>query len=237
MTARTVSTVDSVTGDPMFGAPADPVVETTPDNVGMMAGSDMYRRMQAKPKPASSNSYLIGGVAAVAIIAAGGFYVASHQSHAGAQQAAQTQAAQTAASSAISSDQQAQNSNAQAQAAAAQKSAATADAAQAAKVAETGNPPADTTAAKPTPTRTMTRPHEAVVHHAVTRQAAPSASAAAAGVDASALTPPPPPVTATPPASYTPAPVPASPIPPPTPANPAPDQSTAQPAPTTTPPQ
>jgi len=236
MTAHTVSAVDPITADPMFGAPADPAVETSSADTGMMAGSDMYRRMQAKPKGASSSGYLIGGVAAVAIIAAGGLYFANHQSH--THQAAQTQVAQTAASSAITSDQQAQNSNAVAQSSANTKATAVEDNQAAKVVADTGNPPADATATRPTPTRTAARPHEAVVHHAVTRQPTPSASAAAAGVDASALTPPPPPITATPPATYAPAPVPASAIPAPTPASPAPDQTTAQPAPApATPPQ
>ena len=235
MTTRTVSTADATTADPMFGAPVDPAFDNRSDNADMMVGADMYRRMQQRPK-SSGSGYLIAGVAAIALIG-GGIFLAGHQHHAGAGQAA---------TAAISADQQAQASKSQAQTAqlsAQQSAAASNDPAQAKSVASTGNPPAVTTDTKPrpTPTRVMTRPHEAAVHHAVVNREAASASAAAAGVDASALTPPPAPVTATQPAAVpAPAPAAAAPIATPAPApaatpTPTPDQAPSSPQSTTAP--
>ena len=222
MTARTVSDADPMIIDAAFDPkPAKPVKS---DTNAMMAGADMYRRMQARPQK-SATAYIIGGAAAIALIG-GGAYFASHQLH-----ARTDHMIQTASLSAINSDQQAQASSAQAQAA--QKSAQTsADTAQAKTVAQTGAPPAAATDTSPTPARTVTRTHETVVHRTTvarqTQPSAPSASAAAPGVDASALTAPPPPVTAT-----QPAPTPTVPAPAATPA-PAPDPT---PPPATTPPQ
>jgi hypothetical protein len=208
-----------------------PAKSAKADNNTMMAGADMYRRMQARPKQkGSAAAYLIGGVAAIALIGGGVYYFAG--------QPAPAKPAQTAAVDAANANQQAQVSNAQAQAA--QKSAeASADVAQANKVAETGTPPSaaiDTPA--PKPVRTVTRTHETVVHRTVlARHTQPSASAASAGVNASAYTPPPPPVTAVQPAPAVPAPAAVAPVVTPAPApapTPAPDQTQAQP---TTPPQ
>ena len=240
MTARTVSTADATTADPMFGAPVDPAFDNKSDNDSMMVGSDMYRRMQQRPK-SSASGYFIGGVAAIALIG-GGIFLATHQHHAGAHQSAQV-----AANSAINADQQAQASKSQAQTAqlwAQQSAAATTDMAQAKSVGDTGNPPAATTDTRPAPRHVMTRPHEAAVHRAVDNREAASASAAAAGVDAAALTPPPAPVTATQPAApaaaapapvtATPAPTTPAPAPAATPA-PTPDQTPAQPQSTTAP--
>jgi len=208
----------------------DPAFDNTSDNASMMVGADMYRRMQQRPK-SSGTGYIIGGVAAIALIG-GGIYLAGHQHHAGAGQAA---------TAAISADQQAQASKSQAQTAqlsAQQSAAANNDVAQAKSVGDTGAPPAATTDIKtaPPPTRVMTRPHEAVVHHAVVNREAASASAAESGVDAAALTPPPAPVTATQPAPSAPAPSAVMPAPAPAPAPaatpaPTPDQTPAQPTP------
>jgi hypothetical protein len=230
MTTNTVSAADPVPMDAAFES--KPVRGAKSDGNAMMAGADMYRRMQGRPK-SSATAYLIGGVAAIALLG-GGAYVASHQLN-----AKTSQVSQTTTTTATSANQQAQASNTQAQAA--QKSAqASADAAQAQKVAQTGAPPAAATDTQPAPkpTRVVTRTHETAVHRAATvvaRQTRkPSPSAVSSGVDASAVTPPPP-VTVTQPApAVTPAPTPA-PMVIPAPA-PAPSQTQAQP-PTTTPPQ
>ena len=232
MTTRTVSTVDTPLAEPMFGAPVDPAFESTSDSASLMAGSDMYRRMQGRPKAkGSSSGLLIGGVAALALIG-GGIYFAGHQHHSAGQ----------SATAAISADQQAQASKTQAQTAqlsAQQSATANTDTAEAKSVGDTGAPPAATTDAKPVPTRVMARPHEAAVHRAVDKREAASASAAASGVDAAALTPPPAPVTATQPAApSTPDPVAAMPAPAPAPApaaTPAPTPDATPAAPQSTP--
>jgi len=229
MTAHTVSATDPIAMDAAFDPKptAKPAKSAKADNNTMMAGADMYRRMQARPKQkGSAATYLIGGVAAIALIG-GGVYFAGQQG--------QAKPVQTAAANAANANQQAQASNAQAQAAQ-QSAQASADVAQANKVAETGNPPPAATDTRPArPVRTVTRTRETVVHRTVVaRHTQPSASAASAGVDTSAYTPAPPPVTAVQPAPAVPAPAPAV-VPAPAPApTPAPDQTQAQP---TTPPQ
>ena len=238
MTARTVSADDPGFTEPMFGAPVDPAIKSKPEtskskpdaNV-MMAGADMYRRMQAPKKAGSASAYLIGGVAAIALIGGGVYFAFAGQQG----PAKPTPVAQAAATNAANANQQAQAANAQAQAAQ-QSAQANADTAQANKVAETGNPPpvaTDTTHARK-PTRVVTRTHEAVVHHTVVaRQTQPTSSATSSGVNASAYTPAPPPVTAVQPTPAVPAPAPA-PVVVPAPA-PAPAPSQVQPQPTTPP--
>ena len=175
--------------EPMTSTVKASKVDTTADNAGMMAGADMYRRMQSKPKGSSSNGLLMGGVAALAILA-GGAYFLTHQTHAGA-----NQRSLMAANTAITADQQAQASKSVAQANQ-QSKQATADAAQANAVADTGNPPAAATDNTPvrTPAKAVVRHERAapVVRHVVARQPARSAAdAAASGVDTSAFTAPP----------------------------------------------
>ena len=236
MTSPTVSTVDPVTMDAAFDSKTvRPKTSTTAksDDTGMMAGSDMYRRMQAKPKGSSSTGYLIGGVAVVALLAGGAFFLTQPTHH----------QASPAAVAAISADQQAKAADSTAQAA--QSSAASsADSAQASQVAQTGAPPAAATDTPPVRTHVVT--HKTVVTHetvarvrpVVTHRQAVSPSAGNAGVDTSAFTPPPAPVTATPPAPSAPAPtavVPAPAAPAPTTAAPTPTpapEQTQTPAPT-----
>ncbi len=229
MTARTITADTPMTTTTTKVERVDP----KSDNAGMMAGADMYRRMQAKQKGSSSNGLVIGGVAAVAIIAAGAYF-ATHQTHANA-----AGNSQTAANTAASASQQAQSS-----AQAAQQSAQQAnDAAQAKAVAQTGSPPAAATDSKPvkTPVRAEPRHEQPVVRHVVSRQPAASANdAASAAINANAVTAPPAPVTATAPAPAAQAPVQTAPAPAPTTAAPPPTATpapTEQPAPTTPTPQ
>ena len=173
MTARTVSAADPVIVDAAFEPRPERAAKSAKSETNaMMAGSDMYRRMQARPK-SSTNAYILGGVAAVALLA-GGAYYATHMNNANANQ--------PAAVAANTANQQAQTSDAAAQSA--QKSAqASADAAQAKAVAATGAPPAEATDQAPAPrvTRTEARTHATVVRHTVVaHQTRTSPSAAGA---------------------------------------------------------
>ena len=213
-------------------------VDTKPDNAGMMAGADMYRRMQTKQKGSSKNGYLMAGVAAVAVIAAGAYF-ATHQNHSGGMPYGQTPGA-VAATNATNASQQAQSSAQSAQESARQateNAQAKAEATEAKTVASTGNPPAAVTD-KPVKTPVHTVAHRAardeqpVVRHVASHQSPAEANdAAQAAINTSAVTAPPPPVTAT-----APAPVAATPAPAPTTAAPAP-APVEQPAPTTPSPQ
>lgn len=210
MVARTVDSV---------AFPPEPM---SVENNDMMAGSDIYRRVQTRKK--SSMGYIVPAVVVIALGAGAAIYAMQPTNHPAA-----------SAPLAVASEQQANASAQQAATSAttadtsAKTAIASSEQAQANKVAVTGNPPSAVTDTQPVKA-------PVVAHHADrsptlrTAERAPirvrpdrAPSAGASGVDVNALTPPPAPVMATP---VTPAPaIPSAPAPTVQPQTAAPDQS------------